>query len=59
MFGDFMKTALKIILMLSVLVIGVLYVDFTINSLLGTPRVLVIDYAKEQIFGVLDKISDF
>ena len=54
-----MKTAVKIILMITVLVVGVLYVDFTINSLLGTPKVLVIDYAKQQIFQVLDKISDF
>lgn len=54
-----MKTAIKTILMLFVLVCGILYVDFTINSLLGTPKILVIEYAKQQIFGVLDKIPDF
>ena len=54
-----MKVAIKTVLMIIVLVCGILYVDFTINSLLGTPKVLVIEYAKQQTFGVLDKIPDF
>lgn len=54
-----MKTTLKTLLMLLVLVCGILYVDLTVNTLLGTPRVLVIEYAKQQIFGVLEKIPDF
>ncbi|MBQ2897631.1 MAG: hypothetical protein IJE46_04850 [Clostridia bacterium] len=54
-----MKALLKTVLMLLVLVCGILYVDYTINSLLGTPKILVIEYAKQQIFSVLDKVHDF
>ena len=54
-----MRAAIKTIFMLIVLVGGILYVDFTVNSLLGTPKILVIEYAKQQIFGVLNKIPDF
>ncbi len=54
--GDLMKNALKTFLMIVVLVLGILYVDYTINSLLGTPKILVIDYAKEQIWQVLKNI---
>ena len=53
-----MKNILKTVLMLFILVLGILYVDYTINSLLGTPRILVIDYAKEQIFSVLKNIKE-
>jgi hypothetical protein len=38
--------------MIFILFAGILYVDYTINSLLGTPKILVIDYAKEQIYSV-------
>ena len=49
-----MKTVLKTFLMLAVLIFGILYVDYTVNSLLGTPKLKVIDYAKEQILAIGD-----
>ena len=52
-----MKNALKTFLMIVILVLGILYVDYTINSLLGSPKILVIDYAKEQIFSVLKNVT--
>jgi len=52
-----MKTALKTILMLFILTLGILYVDYTTNSLLGTPRIMVVDYAKEQIFKVIRNVA--
>ena len=51
-----MKTVLKTFLMLAVLIFGILYVDYTVNSLLGNPKVVVIDYAKEQIYSVWKNI---
>ena len=54
--GDLMKNALKTFLMIVILVFGILYVDYTINSLLGTPKILVIDYAKEQIWQALKNV---
>ena len=51
-----MKHILKTFFMLFILVIGILYVDYTINALLGTPKILVLEYAKEQIFSVLKNI---
>ena len=53
-----MKNIIKTLFMLFILVLGILYVDYTINSLLGTPKILVIDYAKEQIFSVLKNIKE-
>ena len=47
-----MKAVLKTFLMLVVLGFGILYVDYTINSLLGTPKLKVIEYAKEQILAI-------
>ena len=54
--GDLMKNALKTFLMIVALVLGILYVDYTINSLMGTPKILVIDYAKEQIWQALKNV---
>ena len=51
-----MKIALKTLAMTFVLVCGILYVDYTINSLLGNPKVVVIDYAKEQLYSVWKNI---
>ena len=51
-----MKNILKTIFMLFVLALGILYVDYTVNSLLGNPKVVVIDYAKEQIYSVWKNI---
>ena len=48
-----MKMALKTIVMLIVLTCGILYVDYTINSLLGTPKIMILEYAKDQIFSAL------
>lgn len=55
----FMKTIFKTILMLVVLACGILYVDLTVNSLLGTPKILIIEHAKEQISEVLNKTPGF
>ena len=46
------KPFFKTLAMLLVLALGILYVDYTINSLLGTPKIMVLEYAKEQIFSV-------
>ena len=45
-----MKVFFKTFAMILVLVCGILYVDYTINALLGTPKIMVLEYAKEQIF---------
>ena len=52
-----MKTTLKTLLMLFILALGILYVDYTTNSLLGTPRVMVVDYEKKQIWQVIKNIT--
>ena len=48
-----MKSILKTLLMLFVLSLGILYVDYTINALLGTPKIMVLEYAKSQIISLL------